>query len=38
MTTEEKAKDNVILAKRQVSEKIINKRFGNYIFLCKWVK
>lgn len=31
-------KDGTILAKRQVSEKIINKRFGNYIFLCKWVK
>jgi len=31
-------KDDTILAKRQVSEKIINKRFGNYIFLCEWVK
>ena len=36
MTCEEK--DDIILAKRQVSEKIINKRFGNYIFLCEWVK
>ena len=36
MTREEK--DDVILAKQQVSEKIVIKRFGNYIFLCKWVK
>lgn len=31
-------KNGTILAKQQVPEKIINKQFGNYIFLCKWVK
>lgn len=31
-------KDGTILVKRQVSEKIIIERFGNYIFLSEWVK